>query len=339
MNPHEEILASVLLEAAPDAMLVVNASGEIVAANRETERLFGYKREELLGQRVELLVPPELHARHREHRESFGHQPSSRSMGSGLDLVCRRKDGSLLPVEISLSPVSLLAGGLTIATIRDISDRIRHAEERQALSLALEMERERQRIAMDLHDGVMQDIYAISLGLEIALARVTQNASATAESIDKAIEGLHDVVRDIRNHIFDLRPHRFSGELSHDLARLGDEFSDNTSIRTSVSVPAMPSLPEEVALALYNITHEALSNIRKYSQAGEVSISVQSQGGLVRLEISDDGVGFDTSESTSEAHRGLRNMAARARDAGGAIKIESTPGQGTVLEITFPLEK
>ena len=114
-----------LVESAPDAMVIVDMSGSIVLVNAQTERLFGYLREELLGQPVEVLVPDRFHDRHRGHRSRYFTDPHPRPMGAGLDLFGRRKDGSEFPVEISLSPLETADGTLTSSAIRDVSDRKR----------------------------------------------------------------------------------------------------------------------------------------------------------------------------------------------------------------------
>jgi PAS domain S-box-containing protein len=112
-----------LLEAAPDAMVVVDANATVAVINAATERLFGYTRDELVGQPIELLVPESVKAGHSAHRNRYLANPSIRGMGSGLDLWGRRKDGSQVPVEISLSPLEAPEGLLVVAAVRDISDR------------------------------------------------------------------------------------------------------------------------------------------------------------------------------------------------------------------------
>jgi diguanylate cyclase (GGDEF)-like protein/PAS domain S-box-containing protein len=118
-----------LLEAAPDAMVIVDADGTIVLVNAQVERLFGYAREDLLGQPVDLLVPDRFRVGHPEHRTRYSKEPHTRPMGAGLDLRGRRKDGSEFPVEISLSPLKTEDGLLVSSAIRDITERRRSEQD------------------------------------------------------------------------------------------------------------------------------------------------------------------------------------------------------------------
>jgi PAS domain S-box-containing protein len=134
LNSPAKIMANVLLsadllEALPDAVVAVDRDGVIVQLNSQTQELFGYNRDELIGQNVEILVPETYRSQHHQHRESFAQTPKTRRMGAGLDLYGRRRNGSEFPVEISLSPVSTEKEWFVLSAIRDISDRKRIAEE------------------------------------------------------------------------------------------------------------------------------------------------------------------------------------------------------------------
>ena len=138
------LLSSSVMEAIPDAVAAVNQQGLIIQVNSQTETLFGYTRDELIGQKIEILVPERQRPRHDLHRERFHQQPKIRRMGSGLDLYGRRRDGSEFPVEISLSPVAGADGIIVLSAIRDISDRKRIEEELRRANQELDKRKSRE---------------------------------------------------------------------------------------------------------------------------------------------------------------------------------------------------
>lgn len=163
-----------LLEAAPDAIVIVELSGRIVLVNARTESVFGYPRDELLGQFVDMLVPKRLRGQHRVHREGYGHSPKVRNMGAGLDLYGLRKDGSEFPVEISLSPLETEDGTWVSTAIRDITER------RQAESAA--------RLASDRLLSAVESIQGM-LALYDAEDRLVLCNSACRELIGRSSDG------------------------------------------------------------------------------------------------------------------------------------------------------
>ncbi len=140
----ETLLSTSILEAIPDAVAVVNQQGVMIQTNSQMEAMFGYTREELIGQKIEILVPERQRPQHDHHREQFHARPKIRRMGSGLDLYGRRRDGSEFPVEISLSPVATNDGMIVLSAIRDISDRKRIEEELRRLNDELDRRKSRE---------------------------------------------------------------------------------------------------------------------------------------------------------------------------------------------------
>src|SRR6266496_881076 len=134
-----------LLEAAPDAMVCVDAGGRIVLVNAQTERLFGYRRDELAGQPVEILVPDAIKASHPAHRAGYVTDPRPRQMGAGIELAGRRRDGSTFPAEISLSAIDTGEGILVSAAVRDVTERQRAEARFRGLLAAAARSRPRSR--------------------------------------------------------------------------------------------------------------------------------------------------------------------------------------------------
>jgi signal transduction histidine kinase len=199
---------------------------------------------------------------------------------------------------------------------------------------------ERERIGMDLHDGIIQSIYAVGLALDYARMELDTNPHQALGKLDQAIEGLNSTIRDIRTYIMDLRPRQFRGEnLKDSLQRLIDDTRANTSLDITLNSPENGSLilPTVTATALFHISQEALANIAKHAQARQAKISLWSTPDRVLLEISDDGKGFDPQNTQMALGHGLANMATRAHKVGGDIEINSEPGKGTSILAWAPL--
>lgn len=140
----QTVLSSSILEAIPDAIAAVNRQGIIIQVNSQTEAMFGYTRDELIGQKIEILVPERQRGMHDQHREEFHARPKIRRMGSGLDLYGRRRDGSEFPVEISLSPVTIGDTMVVLSAIRDITDRKRIEQQLRQASEELDRRKSRE---------------------------------------------------------------------------------------------------------------------------------------------------------------------------------------------------
>jgi len=197
---------------------------------------------------------------------------------------------------------------------------------------------ERTRIGMDLHDGVIQSIYAVGLTLESTRLALPVGAEEVSALLDTAIEGLNDAIRDIRNFILDLRPRRFAGDVQQGLAQLVREFQANTMIPVSISVPErLEDLPLPQGRAIFLTTQEALANIARHARATKVDIALHYSIDRVTLSIKDNGRGFDAGNESLRVGHGLANMQARAESLHGAFSIHSLPGNGTEVTLDLPL--
>ena len=207
--------------------------------------------------------------------------------------------------------------------------------ELQRLSLV----EERERISMDLHDGVLQTLYATGLGLEATLEDIDTEPGVAKEGVERAIERLHGTISDIRHYIFDLRAaQQDSGEGLHARLRQLLEGLPHSGVELALQADGFATEPpKRVQWECWHIVREAVSNAIRHAHCGRVTVELDSppQGLLVRVK--DDGAGFDPRTPAGEGHRGLRNMRRRAAAIGGRLDVASAPGQGTVVTLSVPL--
>ncbi len=193
---------------------------------------------------------------------------------------------------------------------------------------------ERERIGMDLHDGVMQSIYAVGLTLEDCVERVDDTPDEVKASLEGAMNALNTVIGDIRSYIFDLRPRvSIVDDLPKAIRHLVDDLRVNTLIQTSLEIDGELSdaITQDQALALFHITQEALNNVAKHSQAKSASVRLQARHHLVSVEVRDDGIGFDTEGEQAHERHGLRNMRDRARSVGARLHLIGKANAGTTV--------
>ena len=201
---------------------------------------------------------------------------------------------------------------------------------------------ERERIGRDLHDGVIQSIYAVGLTLEDVPDLMVEDPAEASRRVERAIESLDQTIRDIRNFIFGLRPQLIDGiELVEGLAALADEFRVNTMVdvelRAGPDVDGMPLSPER-KLEVLSVAREALSNIARHAKAtrSEILDATAEESNGLTLTIVDNGTGFDPDAPRGLGHLGLANMDARMTGIGGTLAIESSPDRGTRIIVWIP---
>lgn len=195
---------------------------------------------------------------------------------------------------------------------------------------------DRERIARELHDGVIQALFAVGLGLQGTTALL--NDEVVASRLQQAIEEIDRVIGDLRAYIFGLRPDVLgSAGVSEALGQLAHEFEDRTGIPVAVDVDV--SLERQVAgiaAHVVQMTRESLSNVARHAGAATCRVSLRRADGHAILEIDDDGVGFDV-EAGTRAGMGLGNLRARAESLGGRLLVSSPPGEGTTVQVSLPL--
>lgn len=359
--------AAGLLEAAPDAMIATSSEGTILLVNRQAELLFGYERDDLVGQKVEVLVPNRYAGRHAAHRDAYGHSPGMRPMGVGLELFARRKDGSEIPVEISLSPVETSDGTIFAAAIRDASER-RTAEKR--LQEALDAERvatEQLRTLDALKDeflsivshelrtpltsiaGFAELILTQELDVETQrtlLERIRVNAGEMGRMVDQLLAysrleagrvEVHPVEVDVAEAIAEIVANQSGGLAGHEV---------EVDVEPSLRALADPG-------ALERVLGNLLSNAAKFSRVSEpITVSAETEGDFACIKVRDRGVGIAADEqariferfyqasATSRSAKGTGiglSIAVRYIELqGGSIWVESEPGEGSTFSFTLP---
>ena len=202
---------------------------------------------------------------------------------------------------------------------------------------------ERERIGMDLHDGIIQSIYAIGLGMEYARLAFEDKVPEAAGRLEQAIDGLNKVIRDIRTYILDLQPSRIrTDDLPEALGRLVREFKANTLVEVELKVDedVLEYIQDKPAEVLFHIAQEALANTAKHARASRVLVNLRlSSDNDLTLQIIDNGHGFEVESQPDLLGHGLSNMQERARQLGGEAEVVSSPGEGTTVTVRIPQDR
>ncbi|MGD9721292.1 MAG: PAS domain S-box protein [Pirellulales bacterium] len=354
-----------LLESAPDSMVIVNGQGRIVLVNAQTEKLFGYPRDELLGQLVEILVPDRFRERHLDHRNHYFGNPQARGMAQGKTLYGRRRDGSEFPVEISLSPLTTEKGLLISAAIRDLGDRLALEEQ---LRQAQKMEAVGHLAGGIAHD--FNNILTAITGFTELLREANGGQGTSAEqlagiasSVERASTLVHQLlafgrkqvlrprVIDINETLMALEPmlRRFIGEqilvvtsAQTDLWPVRADSSQLEQVIVNLVLNARDAMPRGGSLTLET------SNVCLDDAYCARQVELEP-GEYVLLAIADTGTGMDertqarmfepffTTKPTGEGTGlGLPTVYGIVKQSGGHIAVDSLLARGTTIRVYLP---
>jgi signal transduction histidine kinase len=210
---------------------------------------------------------------------------------------------------------------------------------RQAQRLAVLEERE--RIGMDLHDGIIQSIYAVGLTMDYTRLLVQDQIPDAVEKIDQAIDGLNKAIRDLRTYILDLQPSKVAADdIEKALEVLVREFKANTFVDAELIIEdeIVKDILGKTSTEIFQIAREALANTAKHARASRVLVSLREvTPDLAALQVIDNGHGFEVEAETELLGHGLSNMSQRAKNIGGELEVDSSPGQGTTVTVRFPI--
>jgi PAS domain S-box-containing protein len=334
-----------LLESAPDAMIVTDPSGKILLVNSQTEKIFGYSRDELLGQPIEMLMPSRFRADHAQHRTEFAAAPRFRAMGEGFDLYALHKSGREFPVEISLSPLNTGQGMVFTSAIRDITQRkaIENAARQLAGMLLRSQDDERRRIARELHDSAGQMVAALLMNIDLLKGATTdQKKEDLLCDMTTILKSLNTELRTM-SHL--LHPPLLDEVgLSSALQWYVDGFSKRSGIVTTLEIPVgLERLPPDLEIAIFRVVQESLTNVHRHAGSKRAVVRLTRSQAALKMEIQDEGKGISPSYrsqilTAAPLGVGLRGMHERVLQLGGKLDIRSDES-GTIVCATFSIAK
>lgn len=331
-------LSRELLDAMPDAIVVVDPTGRIVFCNVHLEKLAGYRLEELDGQPVEMLVPESSRGGHVGHRARYEESGRPRRpMGSGIQTVLLARDGTEIPVDIALSAIQTDGEPMVVSSVRDARERIEAQRELRDSQDRLVLLEERERIGRELHDGVIQSLFAVGMNLQATAAMAGHGE--VEERLEKSVDELDRTIRDLRNYIFGLRPALLvDRQLVQAMEQLVVEFEAESGVTTVLDVDARVAADLASSSAdIVQILRESLSNVARHAAATTCRVTLRRDDAGTLLEIEDDGQGFEQA-ARSGGGQGLTNLQERALALGGEAEVQSVPGEGTAVRVRLPLE-
>lgn len=333
-----------VLESANDAIVTINGQGEVVFWNSAAETIFGYTSEEIVGHHFILVIPPQHHQIYRDEINYIVSKRKTSVAGKTINVTGLKKNGSEFPVELSLANWEVGEEPYVTTIIRDVSEpqRLKQNLQYYISGITTAHEEERKRIARELHDDTIQSLALLSLEIQ----RIIKNSKRSVphsviEDMKEVLVKADSILDRTRRLCHNLRPDVLDHlGLIPALEVLVNELRQAGNIETHLDVNRIEQhLPIEAEMALYRITQEALSNIRRHAEANKAMVQLDFSPTEVRLTVSDNGKGFElpdmVGDLASMGKLGLLGIQERARLIGADFVIKSYVGAGTILEVVI----
>jgi PAS domain S-box-containing protein len=348
-----------LLETSPQGVVSIDAAGVIISANRAVEEMFGWSPGELIGERIERLVPASIREGHVRHRADYFAMPHARRMG-GLPLYGERRDGSTFPIEVTLNHVETPAGARAFAFVTDITERQRAATalqertaelehrttqlSRMASELMLAEQHAREQIARTLHDGLQQLLVIAALNLDQHVKRETEAALAPSELLAEAKRHLGEAIVAARSLSLELFPPVLQrAGLPAALAWLAKWTHEKYNLQVHlVADRRADTARKDIQSLLFESVRELLFNAVKHARVDRVSLELTLDADeRLCITLNDQGVGFDPEKLDGRAKAGdlgwgLFSIRERITLLGGRVDVDSAPGRGTRVRLVAP---
>jgi PAS domain S-box-containing protein len=330
-----------LLDSAMDAIITVDSEQHVILYNKAAQKIFGWPTREMLGQPLTRLIPSRHQNAHGEQVRRFGQTGiTSRRMGDGTVLYGLRASGEEFPLEASISQLHTAHGNIYTVILRDVTERVRAAEELSAFASAAHAirESEKTRIARELHDELAQSLTAIKMDATWIREAMPSDAEAMQAKLDDMLGLLDTTVAATRRIASDLRPLILDDlGLMPAIQWLTHNFTQRHGVPCRLSLDEEVELAEPYATAVFRIVQESLVNVAKHAGASQVEVRIERTPAAVILEVSDDGAGFVPDAPRKAGSLGLMGLRERASLLQGTVNLETAPGCGTRIRVSIPV--
>jgi PAS domain S-box-containing protein len=323
---HSEEQIRAILDATADAVVTIDILGRIATFNRAAERIFGYAANEVIGENVTVLIPPQERVGRYGYKATATRSYASRLIGRSHEISGRRKDGSIFPIQLSVNSVE--GRDLFVGVARDMTEH--KALQKEIIDVAM---LEQRRIGQELHDGTQQELTGLGLlAASLAESLCRNNAAAASQVAGRVARGIELCNQRVRSLARGMVPVPIDREgLMTALAELARQTTEIHGIPCGFECPSPVEIDNDnEATHLYRIAQEAVSNATRHAKASAIWIRLEQVDGRLILEVQDSGIGLQPVAKSGKGV-GLRLMEHRCSMIGGNFAIDPRPDGGTCI--------